>query len=484
MAERLVPAVPPPSGRPAQRNIAPRQVEGLLGKLERYYAQFGRDFRRAEQRFWALKYAQGQLLELERKSIEPMATALVGGNVQAMQQLISDSPWSDATVIEHHQARVAETLGQLEGVLIFDGCDFPKQGDESVGVAWQYCGALGKVANCQASVVAAYASERGFTLLDRRLFMPEEWFDAAHRPRWPHWGIPTDLTYKTRPELAGEIFQAICARGVLPFAWVAMDEGFGKSPSLLNQIQAANRRYFAEIPRTTHAWRHRPRVCPPHPSATGRPPKHPRLAPGQPASQRVDDLVRAWPAKTWRAYIIHEGSKGPLEVEVACVRVVMAEEDLPGRDEWLVVRRQSREQPISEWKFYRSNAPASTSPKTLARLTAWRWPVETVIEECKGELGYDHYEVRGWRGWHHHTALTLLAHHFLVEVRLEMGDQAPALTVAQVRRRLQVVLPKREFDARAALAELERIQRQNYAAYRSHRKRRRHHRTYQSTLPN
>jgi hypothetical protein len=106
-------------------------------------------------------------------------------------------------------------------------------------------------------------------------------------------------------------------------------------------------------------------------------------------------------------------------------------------------------------------------------MTAWRWPVETVIEECKGELGFDHYEVRGWRGWHHHTTLTMLAHHFLVQLRVEMGAEAPALTVSQARRLLQVVLPKRDFDAPAALAEIERIQRQNHAAYRSHRKRHR-----------
>jgi hypothetical protein len=187
----------------------------------------------------------------------------------------------------------------------------------------------------------------------------------------------------------------------------------------------------------------------------------------------VDAVATQLRPQDWQRFIIHEGSKGPLEVEIAAVWVVMADEELPGRDEWLVLRRPIGA-PLAQWKFFRSNAPAETALTTLARLTAWRWPVETVIEECKSELGLDHYEVRGWVGWHHHTTMTLLAHHFLVRLRAKHGLQAPALTVSQVRKLLQVILPKRELDAQTALEELARIQRQNHAAYRSHKKRRRH----------
>lgn len=454
-------------------NIAPRQVEGLLEKLGSYHQGFGSAFRRREQRHWAHKYLEGQLLDIERKSIEPMAKALAGGNVQAMQQFISQGAWSDEEVIAIHQAQVAHTLGQADGVLILDGCDFPKQGDESVGVAQQYCGALGKLANCQASVVLVYASGRGATLLDRRLYLPKEWFAEDPRARWQRCGIPTDIAFQTRPELGGAMIEAVGEAGVVPFRWVTMDEGYGKSPTLLNRIHQKNKWFFAEIPRITRGWHQRPKVILPAASPTGRPPTQRRLASGEPTSQRVDQLAAALPPKAWQAFIIHEGSKGPLGVEVTAVRVVMAEDDLPGREEWLVIRRASSRQPMKQWKFYRSNAPALTALTTLARMTAWRWPVETVIEECKGELGFDHYEVRGWRGWHHHTTLTMLAHHFLVQLRVEMGVEAPALTVAQARRLLQVVLPKREFDAQAALDEIELIQRQNHAAYRSHRKRHR-----------
>lgn len=473
MPERISRAVPPPSGRKPRLNIASRQVAGLLKELKAYHRLFAPLFRRKEQRHWSQKYLEGQMLDIERKAIQPMANALEGGNVQAMQQFISQGAWPDTPIIQTHQAQVAETLGQPAGVLIVDGCDYPKQGDDSVGVARQYCGPLGKIANCQASVVLAYASERGYTLLDRRLYMPKEWFDDAHRERWKQCGIPDEVTFQTKPELGWDMLAPVIRDEVIPFRWVAMDAGFGRDTGLLGQIHAQNRHYFAETPCSTRAWRRQPSVLPPPARAPlGRPATRPQLSPEAPKSERVDHIARQLRGKRWHTDVIHEGSKGPLVVERAALRVVMVEDGLPGREEWLVIRRTSDRQPPSEWKFYRSNAPADTPLKTLAGLTAWRWPVETTIEECKGELGADHYEVRGWLGWHHHTTMTMLSHHFLVRLRVQMGDDAPALTVSQVRKLLQTVLPRREFDPHTALAALERTQRQNYAAYRSHRKRR------------
>ena len=483
MTERIGRALPPPSGRAPVMNIAARDVEGLGTELECYHQMFATRLTRPEQRHWALKYWQGQMLDLPRKSIEPMAVAVAGGNIQAMQQFISQGAWSDEEVLALHRQEVVKTLGRPDGVLILDGCDYPKQGDHSVGVAPQYCGPLGKIANCQASVVLAYASELGATLLDRRLFLPRVWFEAAHQERWRACGIPDDVTFKTKPELAGEMFEALVAAGGVPFAWVTMDEGYGAAGHLLDTIHRQNKHFFAEIPRNKQAWRRRPKVVPPggHPP-TGRPPTRAHLVAGAPAAIRVDKLARQLLAKDWHRFIIHEGTKGPLEVEIAAVRVVMADDGLPGRDEWLVLRRPVAAADLPQWKFFRTHASMDTPLKTLARLTAWRWPVESVIEECKGELGLDHYEVRGWIGWHHHTTMTLLAHHFLVRLRVNRGIDAPALTVSQVRKLLQVVLPKREFNAQDALEELARIQRQNHAAYRSHAKR--HRRDRKPSAPN
>ncbi len=173
---------PPPSARPPLIGLTPDEVAALHDDLLAYHREFAPLFHRQEQRHWALKYTEGQLLPLERKSIEPMADALVGGNVQAMQQFIGLGAWDDDAVLAKHQQLVAETLGDpATGVLIVDGCDFPKQGTHSVGVARQWCGPLGKVANCQASVVACYASARGYTLVDRRLYLHEDWFTEASR---------------------------------------------------------------------------------------------------------------------------------------------------------------------------------------------------------------------------------------------------------------------------------------------------------------
>jgi SRSO17 transposase len=452
-------------------NLAPRDVTGLKQKLKAYHRTFAKLFKRKEQRHWSQKYLEGQMLEIERKSIEPMAQALADGNIQAMQQFISAGAWSDAEVIEAHQAEVAQTLGRPDGVLILDGCDFPKQGEDSVGVARQHCGPLGKIANCQASVVLAYATRVGHTLLDRRLYLPKEWFEAEQHARWVKCGIPEDTPFQTKPALGGEMVAAVLQRGRVPFQWVAMDEGFGRATQLLDQIHSAHKYFFAEIACDTRAWRYRPKVRPPGPPpATGRPPTRTYLAPGAPAAQRVDALARQLPGKQWQRCLIHEGTKGPMVVEIAAVRVVMVQDGLPGRAEWLVIRRPADPDSPTPWKYYRCNAPKQTPFKTLARLTAWRWPVETTIEECKDELGLDHYEVRGWVGWHHHTTMTMLSHHFLVQLRVELGAEAPALTVSQVRKLLQVVLPKREFDEAGVIAEIERIQQQNYAAYLSHRK--------------
>ena len=483
MTERIGRALPPPSGRAPVMNISPRDVAGLGDELQSFHQIFGSGFVRREQRHWALKYSQAQLLELERKSIEPMAVALAGGNIQAMQQFISQGAWSDEEVLTIHRRAVAQTLGRAEGVVILDGCDFPKQGRDSVGVARQYCGPLGKLANCQASVVLAYASEAGATLLDRRLYLPGEWFEADHRERWQKCGIPDDTPFQTKPALGAAMLAAVMAEGVVPFRWVTMDEGYGAAGYVLDLIHRENKLFFAEIPRDKQAWLRRPKLVPPQVHAsTGRPPTRTHLAPNAPPAQRVDAIAVQQRPTNWQRFIIHEGSKGPLEVEILARRVVMADEELPGREEWLVVRRPVEDLVVKHWKFYRSNAPADTQLPTLARMTAWRWPVESVIEECKGELGLDHYEVRGWVGWHHHTTMTFLAHHFLVRLRVNRGIEAPALTVAQVRKLLQVVLPKREFNAQQALEELARIQRQNHAAYRSHKKRRR--RAAKSSPPN
>ncbi len=411
--------VPPPSGRPPNHNLAPRDVAALADELVAYHAHFAPLFQRAEQRKWALAYLHGQLLELDRKSIEPMALALEGGDVQGMQQFISAGPWDDERVLEQHQHLVAETLGDAEtGVLILDGCDFPKQGTYSVGVARQWCGALGKVANCQASVVACYASKHGYTLVDRRLYLHKSWFTPEYRARWERCGIPEDLAFRTRPELAADIVRTLQARQVLPFRWVTCDEAYGNNPVLLDALAALKLYYLAEVPHDTRVWLERPPTAVPARGKRGPAPRRERVTAEAPAPLRVDTLAAQVPAAQWQRYQIKEGAKGPLVAEFAFVRVVPVRDEGPGPEHWLVLRRSLGETP--ELKTYLCNAPQSMRQRTLVWASGMRWPVESAIAESKGEVGLDQYEVRGWVGWHHHTTLSFLAHHFLVRQRCRM----------------------------------------------------------------
>lgn len=426
MRPAYAPLTSPPSTQPPTPNLAPRDVAGLADELVAYHARFAPLFPRPEQRHWALLYLRGQMLDLERKSIEPLAHAVAGGNVQALQQFISQAPWDADALLAAHQACVGETLGDPEsGVLIIDGCDFPKQGTHSVGVARQWCGALGKRANCQASVLACYASDRGHTLVDRRLYLPEKWFTPASAARRRRCGVPPEIRFQTQPELAWAMLAGLHARGALPFHWVIMDEGFGQNPVLLDRIAAADLCYFAEVPHTTRVWRERPATGVPPGTGRGRRPQRVRVAAAAPAPLAVSALAATLPASAWSRHTLREGAKGPLVAEIARVRAVAVRNGLPGPDVWVVLRRSLDPQP--ELKVFLSNAPADTPLATFVRLSAGRWPVERAIEEAKGELGLDHYEVRGWVGWHHHVTLTFLAHHFLVRARLRLGGKKPGL---------------------------------------------------------
>jgi len=424
MIAAYAPLVAPPSAQPPTRNLAPRDVERLADDLVAYHARFAPFFQRPEQRRAALLYLRGQLLDLERKTIEPLAHAVAGGNVQVLQQFIGQSPWDAEAVLQAHQNYVGETLGDAEeGAFILDGCDFPKQGTESVGVARQWCGPLGKRANCQSSVVICYASPRGYTLVDRRLYLPEPWFTPAYAGRRVRCGVPADVAFRTHPELAGEMVAGLRARGQLPARWALCDEGFGRDTALLDRLAAEGLWYLAEVPYPTRVWRERPAVGVPAGTGQGRPRTRVRVDALAPAPVELGALAASLPPTAWRRHTLSEGAKGPLVAEIACLRAVAVRDRLPGPDVWVVLRRGLG--PDADLKAFLSNAPAATAEETLAQRTAARWPVERGIEEAKGEVGLDHYEVRGWVGWHHHITLSFLAHQFLVQARLRLGGGKP-----------------------------------------------------------
>ena len=211
------------------------------------------------------------------------------------------------------------------------------------------------------------------------------------------------------------------ARQVLPFRWVTCDEAFGNNPAFLDAVAALQLYYLAEVPHDTRVWLERPPTAVPPRGKRGPAPTRERVTADAPAPVRVDALAARLPQAQWQRYQIKEGANGPLVAEFAFLRGVPIRDDLPGPESWVVLRRSVGETP--ELKTYLSNAPASTRQSKLVWASGMRWPVESAIEESKGEVGLDQYEVRGWVGWHHHTALSFLAHHFLVRQRCRLGEK-------------------------------------------------------------
>jgi SRSO17 transposase len=410
---------PPPSGQKPEANLAVADLTAMADDLKEYHRLFDDLFVRSEQRAWSAFYLRGQLSSIERKTIEPMVLALKGADraaVRAAQQFLGDGAWNDDTILERHQDNVATDLGQEDAAVIADGSGFPKQGRHSVGVARQYCGHLGKTANCQHGVFVAYASSSGYTFVDRRLYMPAKWFDTEHEDLRRRYGVPEDLAFTTEPQLALQMIQRIAERGVLPFTWVLADETYGADPKFLDGIDVLGKRYFLEVPVSTRAWVGTPEIQPAGRLAMGAPLKRPRVVATEPKARELRQIAAELPADAWRSYTISEGSKGPNQARFAFVRVTRSVNGgRPASEVWAVFRRARDEK---ELKVYLSNAPAAITRTELVRQSARRWPIETAFEEAKGELGMDQYEVRTWRGWHHQMTQTFLAHHFLVRMRL------------------------------------------------------------------
>ena len=429
--------------QPAVVTVTPASLEGLVEELAAYHAYFAPCLRYQAQQRWSEVYLRGLLVaDVPRKNVEAVALRLLGAGeaadrqVRAVQHFIGEGAWDDAAVLQAHWRLVDQSIGEDEGVLIVDGSDVPKQGTHSAGVARQWCGALGKKANCQAGVFVGYASRRGYTLLDRRLYLPELWFSPAYRERWRACAIPAQTTFATKPALAAELVAGILASGTVRVRWLTCDEGFGDDPAFLDRIEACGLWYLAEVSRSTHVWPLRapdgqpsgaaPSVWVPPQTASrkGPAPQRPRLHPESPPAQTVEAWAAQVPAAAWQRYRILEGSKGPLLADFAAVRVVAVRDRLPGPTVWLVIRRTVPAPGAAPvYKYYLSNAPADLPLIALVWASGMRWPIERCFTEGKDELGLDHYECRFWRGWHHHMTLVILAHHFLVRLQGRLNQR-------------------------------------------------------------
>lgn len=438
--------------------LTPKQIGQFEAQLNSYHAIYSPLFYRKEQRHWSLKCLQGHFLNLARKTTEPIALNIEEGNVRQMQHFKGAGKWDDEPIVQRHQRLVGEELGCEDGAMILDGSDFPKQGEYSVGVARQHCGILGKVANCQAGVFAAYLSEKGYALVDRRLYMPEQWLTKKFAPKRERCDVPEELRFKTKTELAWDMLKAILDQNTIPFRWVLCDDDYGKAPWLLDKIAEYDKLYFADVPANTRVFARRGLFNP----------KDKRASELESKPRTVAAIAKKLGRTRWFKATVKEGSKGPIVAEFACFRAFNVRDKLPGSEIEVIIRRTLDAK--TKDKYFLSNAPATTSSQSLVRLSGMRWPIETIFEEEKDHLGMDHYELRSWIGWHHHMTLAMLAHYFLVRLKNNLKDEAPALTFPQARLLLSAVLPQRKLDAEAALEIVRYYQKRNHAAAVSHRK--------------
>ncbi len=390
--------------------------EQVDGAFQDFHAYFAALFGRREARDHSRHYLQALLVQSgERRNAENLSET-VPASARVMQRFLAESPWDDDVVIGRLQEYLGPRLGHPEAVWVLDGSDFPKQGRKSVGVARQYCGSLGKVANCQAGMFLAYVSLQGRALVDKRLYLPESW--TSDTDRCAAAGVPEESrNYRSKTKLALEMLARALERGHLKAGWVAGDDAFGMSPSFREELAALGMRYVLDVPGGTTVWPLEPAWTSPEYQGIGRPRK-PRLKGGQRRTmvERSDEL----PEEAWREITVAEGSQGPRSYQFSAQRVRSTSKRKPGEIHWAVYRRN---RDGSEPRYYLSNAPEDTSLETLAYVGGSRWRIETEFETEKSDVGLDEYETRTWAGWHHHVALCLLGGAFLLSLQQAWGEK-------------------------------------------------------------
>jgi SRSO17 transposase len=396
------------------------EFERVYDSFCAFHAEFAPDFGRKQWRENSDDYLQGLLVQTEeRRNAENMAEALPI-SARALQRFLTDARWDDVAVTAHLQQYLGPRLAHPRAVWAVDSSGFPKQGTKSVGVARQYCGALGKVANCQVGVFLAHVGPRGRALVDKRLYLPKEWTDAPARCEAA--GVPKERQqYRSETQLALEMLLQAPERGHLAAEWLTGDDTFGKSPEFRDEVAAAGFHYVLEIPPETPVWPLEPIwETPPSAGRGPRPGPRPVVAERQEVRARAQSL----PKEVWQAITVAEGTQGPRTYRFAAEPVRQTRDGEPGGVLWLVYRENLDG---SEPRYFFSNAPAAAPLETLAWVAAARWPIETEFETDKSDIGLDEYEVRSWAGWHHHITMCLLASAFLLTMQQEWGEKdAPA----------------------------------------------------------
>jgi len=366
------------------RSDAVSGLEHGSADLDALHARIAPRFRRAEARARVRRYLDGLLGPIERKNGWQMAEYLDETGPQGVQRLLNAADWDAEAVRDELRAYVIEHVGEESGVLIVDETGFLKKGTKSAGVARQYSGTAGRRENQQIGVFLAYASPRGCAFLDRALYLPEVWTSDAQRRAEA--GIPTEVGFATKGQLAQTMLARAFAANV-PARWVTGDAVYGHD-ELRRWLEEHGRSYVLAVACTHLIW------------TAGR-------------QEEVQSLAATLAADAWTRLSAGMGSQGPRWYDWACLRLPY--DARSGMAHWLLIRRD-RNDPTGV-AYYRVYAPADTPIPEMVRVAGMRWAIEGALEQAKGEVGLDQYEVRRWQAWYRHITLALLAHAFLEVTR-------------------------------------------------------------------
>jgi len=398
--------------------VETREIERLRSKLEAFLTDLVLPMGRKERGQRAEEYVRGLLMDGERKSIEPMADRLPDGDVQALQQFVNQSPWSYGKV-RAPLARKVEHEFVSEAYWLVDEVSFPKQGKHSVGVDRQYCGALGKTANCQVAVTLDLGTEESSAPLDWALYLPEEWLDDPLRRKEA--GIPDEITFKTKWELALDLIDEVRDWGLQDRLALA-DSFYGDTYEFRHGWRDRTLDYVVQVSAGLTAWTEDPHPSEPPMKRRGKIPRKRFYAKDFPPARSLCQIAKDLPSRSWKTITWREGTKGPLTSRFARVVVWMANGLVQGKtmkeptEELLIEWPEGDKEP---WKYWLSSFPPQrTSFRRLVRRAKGRFRVEQDYEEMKGEVGLDHFEGRSWQGFHHHVTLVTIAYVFLMLERM------------------------------------------------------------------
>jgi SRSO17 transposase len=398
-------------------------ANGWEKRFDRFLQPFLEAWRHKKRRLWAPIYLRGLLLPGERKSIEPLAARVAPGHDQELRHFISESAWDQTQIEEVLWERADTMLGGDDAFLIIDDTGLPKKGVESVGVAHQYCGALGKQANCQCLVSVTLAKDDVPLPIALRLYLPEAWANDSKRRAKVE--VPDDIAFRPKWRIALDEVRRLNDAGVR-FGTVLADAGYGVCAEFRRGLSDMGLHWAVGITSelTLYPVNAGSRKPTPRRDTMGRP----RTVPEPTHARRTaKEIIRREGEHAWRRVSWRSGTKGRLQAEFIAVRVRVADgrqlrkgECLPGDEAWLIAERRQ----TGETKYHLSNLPADTSLKKLASAIKARWSCEQAHQQLKEELGLDHFEGRTWRGLHHHALMTLICFAFLQQERIRENKSA------------------------------------------------------------